>query len=198
MSQKIISNQTSGTKYHGFHQDGLLDIALAVGILFAMAAFSAGLFWLVAILPVFFSLLWALARQSITARRLTGSSPTDTRAGKIQSVFIMLTILGVVTFILGVVVFWMFATDNTPAILREWIRQNFVLVAWIFGGFLLGLIALLARLPRYYGYALLALAAGTGGPLLGFQPELYMAGIAVLMLVVGLLTLLHSFRTHPR
>lgn len=198
MSQRTVSNQTGGIMYHRYHQDGLLDIFLALGIMFATVAFSAGMFWLVAILPVVFSLLWASSRQSITASRLAMSSPAASRAGKNQHVFILLTILGLVSFILGAVMFWMFATDNTPAGLREWVRQNLVLIAWVFGGFLLGLIALLARQPRYYFYALLALAAGMGGPLLGFQPAMYVVGLAVLMLVVGLLTLLHFFRTHPR
>lgn len=197
MSQRIVSNQTRGTMYHGY-QDGLLDIFLALGILFATAAFSAGLFWLVAILPVVFSLVWVKARQSTIAPRLAGGIPASTRSGKSRLVFALLSILGVFAFALGVVMFWMFATDNTPIGLREWVRQNFVLICWVFGGLLLGLIALLARLPRYYFYALLALAAGTGGSLLGLQPVIYVMILAALMLVVGLITLLHFFRTHPR
>lgn len=197
MSQRIVFNQTSGTMNQGFH-DGLLDIFLALGILFATVAISAGLFWLVAILPVVFSLIWGTARQSITAPRLSGSVPDNTRASKSRLVFGLLSILGVVSFALGVVMFWMFVTDNTPIGLREWIRQNFVLVCWVFGGLILGLTALLARLPRFYFYALLAFVAGTAGPLLGLQPVTYVISLAALMLVVGLVTLLRFFRTHPR
>lgn len=195
MSQRTVSNQTGRTMYH---QDGLLDIFLALGILFATVAFSAGMFWLVAILPVIFNLLWVSARQSITAPRLVGTSPATIRTGKSQPVFIMLTILGVVAFILGAAVFWLFATENTSTGLREWVRQNFVLVSWVFGGLLLALIAILTRLPRYYFYALLALSAGVGGPLLGCKPVIYVVGLASSILVVGLLTLLHFLRTNPR
>lgn len=198
MSQRIASNQTRGTTYPGYHQDGLLDIFLALGILFATVAFSAGLFWLVAILPVVFSLVWVSARQSITTPRLAGSAPASTHSEKSRLAFVSLSVLGVVAFALGVAMFWLFTTDNTPIGLREWLSQNFVLVCWVFGGLLLALIALLTRLPRYYFYALLALAAGIGGPYLGFQPVRYVVGLAVLMLAVGLISLLHFLRTHPR
>lgn len=198
MSQRTVSNQTRGTKYHGYHQDSLLDIFLALGILFATAAFSAGMFWLIAILPVVFSLLWISSRQSITSPSLARSSSFATRSGNKQPVFTLLTILGVVSFVLGAVVFWMFTTDNTPAGLREWFQQNLVLGAWVFGGLLLGLIALLAHLPRYYFYALLVLALGIGGPLLGFQTVLYIVGIAFVMLMVGLLNLFYAFWTRQR
>jgi len=193
-----MSNQSEGTMHHGYHQDGLLDIFLALGILFATVALSAGLFWLVAILPVFFYLAWGSIKRSITAPRVEKSASTSTYPGKGRLVFSVLIILGVISFVLGMVIFWMFAKDLTPLALREWVGLNFVLVSWVFGGFLLGLIALLAHLPRYYFYALLALVAGTGGPHLGFQPVLYVVGLAALMMVVGVLTLLHFFSTHPK
>ena len=197
MSQRIVSNQTQGTMKQRYH-DSLLDIFLALGIFFATAAISAGLFWLAGILPFVISLVWVSARQSVTAPRRGGSVAESAQSSPRRLMFTLFSILGLVAFVLGVVMLWMFTSDNTPMGWREWVSQNFVLVGWVFGGLLLGMIALLGRLPRYYFYALLALAAGTGGSSLGFQPVLYVLSLAGLMLVIGLINLLGFLRTRPR
>lgn len=196
MSQMI--NMNSVKKYYlGYHQDGLLDIFLALGMLFSVVALSFGTWWLATILPALFWPLWISAKEIITAPRLAGLRVSREQVSQGRTAILGLTIVGVVAFLLGIVMFMLFSFDRAPMGLTNWLRENFLSVMGVISGFILALTALLGRIPRYYTYALLAVLVGVGGPLLNIKPSLYTATFSLIMLLSGIVVLLRFTRTHP-
>ena len=198
MSQTINTKSLSKQYYQGYHQDGLLDIFLGLGIIFSVAVIKFGFVWFVAILPAIFWPLWMSAKEAITAPRLVGSQISQEQVAQGRTAILGFTSVGFVALILGLVVFWIFSTDSAPAGLNNWLRENFLIAMGVIGSFILALAALLTRITRYYAYALLAFLAGVGGPLLDIRPLFYTIAFGLIMLLSGLVILLRFTRTHPR
>jgi hypothetical protein len=190
MSEIRTKNQVGRTSNYRYIQDGLLDILLAFAILFSAIVFSVKLFWLVAILPVVFSLIWITGKQTIMAPRMNGGTHFQKYPGNSRPLFITLTILGVIAFILGITIFWLFSSANPPTELRAWVGEYFLYICAVGVAFLLALIGLMAGIRRFYAYALAALIMGVGGPLINLIPFIYVTVFAMLMLLTGIFALL--------
>jgi len=197
MPQLITKKHIAQSSVPRVRQDGILDIFLALSIAFAVIAIATDLFWLAGILAASLIPVWAGARHAIITPRRGEQPLSGNHPGQSRILFVALTFLGVLALVLGLVVFLLFVSGNSPAGLRAWFSTNLMLTGWIFGAGILCLVALFTGIPRFYLYALLALMAGIWGPMLDFPPLLYVVGLAGLMLLVGLATLARFKQAHP-
>lgn len=197
MSEQKTMSQMQRESISKYQLDGFLDVSLGLAILFAVIFFSAGLIWLTAILPILFSLVWFTTKKSSALSGVDEETYFQKIPGRYSLVFIILTVVGVLAFIVGIALFWLFASGNAPAELRAWVENYFLYICAVGGAFLLAFIGLLPGFRRFYLYALFALVLGTGGPLLNIKPFIYISLFATVILLNGISSLVRYLIT-PR
>jgi hypothetical protein len=183
--------------YLFYHGDGILDIMVGVGILFAGLCLVAGLPWLVAVLPTTLVPVWRSAKRSITAPRATPVDVPVASQGCATRSLVILAILGMLCLGLGALVALGVSRDAMPSRL---LAQIATLPDAAFGlPMIVGLagVAVAMRIPRYFLYAALTAGAFAVGYLLSWVLwwSLVMAGAAVTL--GGAVTLILFLRTHP-
>jgi hypothetical protein len=179
-----------------YHGDGLLDIAIGLGILsFAIAmildqtAFTG--VWVVLWLPIMMS-----AKKSLTVPRMrhTDFRPAPNAQWKVKLVIV--TVAGVVAllFTLGLVVF---TRNETIPALTAWIREYGLLVVGVLLAGLLSLIAWATGAKRVYAYAALAVIAFASGHWFNLEFPLYLTVLGTVILLSGMVVLAQFMRNYP-
>jgi hypothetical protein len=184
-------------KANQYHGDGLIDIAIGLGILiFAIAeildqiAFTG--VWVALWVPIMMS-----AKKSITVPRMhyTDFGPAPNARRKVKLVIV--TVAGVVAllFTLGLVVFT--KNETLPPWLTAWLREYSRMVwpaALVGVGWL---IALATGVKRLYAYAALAVIAFAGGYWFNLDFPLLFTVLGAVILLSGIVVLLRFKRKYP-
>jgi hypothetical protein len=179
-----------------YHGDGLLDIAIGLGILiFAIGmildqtAFTG--VWIVLLLPALRSV-----KKSITVPRLryTDFRPAPSAQWKVKLVIV--TVAGVVAllFTLGLVVF---TRNETIPALTAWIREYGLVIVGVLLAGLLSLIAWATGAKRVYAYAALAVIAFASGYWVNLEFPLYLTVLGTVILLSGMVVLVQFMRKYP-
>jgi hypothetical protein len=179
-----------------YHGDGLLDIAIGLGILsFAIAmildqtAFTG--VWVVLWLPIMMS-----AKKSLTVPRMrhTDFRPAPNAQWKVKLVIV--TVAGVVAllFTLGLVVF---TRNETIPALTAWIREYGLVVVGVLLAGLLSLMAWATGAKRVYAYAALAVIAFASGQWFNLEFPLYLTVLGTIILLSGMVVLVQFMRKYP-
>jgi hypothetical protein len=179
-----------------YHGDGLLDIAIGLGILsFAIAmildqtAFTG--VWVVLWLPIMMS-----AKKSLTVPRMrhTDFRPAPNAQWKVK--LVVVTVAGVVAllFTLGLVVF---TRNETIPALTAWIREYGLVVVGVLLAGLLSLIAWATGAKRVYAYAALAVIAFASGQWFNLEFPLYLTVLGTVILLSGMVVLVQFMRKYP-
>ncbi len=179
-----------------YHGDGLLDIAIGLGILiFAIAmildqtAFTG--VWIVLLLPALRSV-----KKSLTVPRLryTDFRPAPNAQWKVKLVIV--TVAGVVAllFTLGLVVF---TRNETMPALTAWIRGYGLVVVSVLLAGLLSLIAWATGAKRVYAYAALAVITFASGYWFNLEFPLYLTVLGAIILLSGMGALFQFMRKYP-
>jgi hypothetical protein len=179
-----------------YHGDGLLDIAIGLGILsFAIAmildqtAFTG--VWVVLWLPIMMS-----AKKSLTVSRMrhTDFRPAPNAQWKVKLVIV--TVAGVVAllFTLGLVVF---TRNETIPALTAWIREYGLAIVGVLLAGLLSLIAWATGAKRVYAYAALAVIAFASGQWFNLEFPLYLTVLGTVILLSGMVVLVQFMRKYP-
>ena len=195
MSQNTHLKEIEG-KANLYHGDGLIDIAIGLGILiFAIAmildqvAFTGA--WIVLLLPTLRSV-----KKSLTVPRLryTDFRPAPNAQWKVKLVIV--TVAGVVAllFTLGLVVF---TRNETIPALTAWIREYGLVVVGVLLAGLLSLIAWATGAKRVYAYAATAVITFASGYWFDLELPLYLTVLAAIILLSGMVVLVRFMRKYP-
>jgi hypothetical protein len=195
MSQNIHMKEIE-RKANQYHGDGLIDIAIGLGILiFAIAeilgqiAFTG--VWVALWVPIMLS-----AKKSITLPRMryTDFGPAPNAQRKVKLVIV--TVAGVVAllFTLGLVVF---TTSETIPTLTTWVKEYGLIVIGVLLVSLFGLIAWATGARRVYAYAALAAVVFASGYWFNLEFPLYLTVLGAIVLLSGIVVLLRFLRKHP-
>jgi len=179
-----------------YHGDGLLDIAIGLGILILaiamildQTAFTG--VWVVLWLPIMMS-----AKKSLTVPRMrhTDFRPAPNAQWKVK--LVMVTVAGVVAllFTLGLVVF---TRNETIPALTAWIREYGLVVVGVLLAGLLSLIAWATDAKRVYAYAALAAIAFASGHWFNLEFPLYLMVLGTVILLSGIVVLVRFLRKYP-
>jgi hypothetical protein len=179
-----------------YHGDGLLDIAIGLGILILtiamildQTAFTG--VWIVLLLPALRSV-----KKSLTVPRLryTDFRPAPNAQWKVKLVIV--TVAGVVAllFTLGLVVF---TRNETIPALTAWIREYGLVVVGVLLAGLLSLIAWATGAKRVYAYAALAVIAFTGGHWFNLEFPVYLTVLGTVIVLSGMVVLVRFLRKYP-
>jgi hypothetical protein len=179
-----------------YHGDGLLDIAIGLGILILaiamildQTAFTG--VWIVLLLPALRSV-----KKSLTVPRLryTDFRPAPNVQWKVK--LVIMTVAGVVAllFTLGLVVF---TRNETIPALTAWIREYGLGVVGVLLAGLLSLIAWATGAKRVYTYAALAVIAFASGHWFNLEFPLYLTVLGTVILLSGMVVLVQFIRKYP-
>jgi hypothetical protein len=179
-----------------YHGDGLIDIAIGLGILtFAIAeildqtAFTG--VWVVLWLPILMS-----AKKSITVPRIrhTDFRPAPNAQWKVKLVIVTVAGVVAVLFTLGLVVF---TRNETIPALTAWIKEYGLVVIGVLLAGLFSLIAWATGAKRVYAYAALALIAFVSSYWFNLEFPLYLTVLGAVVLLSGIVVLLRFKRKYP-
>jgi hypothetical protein len=198
MTQHIGSREREGQAYLSYHQDGLLDLLVGLGLLLSGIYLLAdldvplGAVWVVLWLPI-----WLAAKKSITARRCRDLQISDERdAGLMRAALFGVSVL---VLLVGAVLVLLWGR-NSGLISEGFISalgQNAMWALGLLAALVFSVAAWLSGLKRLYAYGLLTAVAFVGGYLLGARFALAMTAVATVVAAWGAVLLIRFVRTHP-
>jgi hypothetical protein len=174
--------------YISYFQDGLWDIVLGIFLLSWGITVWFNIGWLPGVTFVAFFWLALGLKQKITYPRIGYAKPADQRQQLLRIV-----ITGIVTLLLGLIVFLIIFTDRTP----QFVDNYFEL---IFGGILaiaVGLIGSWFGISRWYAYAAMMLVSAIANQWWGLSFEFSFILPGGIILIYGLITLFRFLRKYP-
>ncbi|MBU0493874.1 MAG: hypothetical protein KKA73_28250 [Chloroflexi bacterium] len=195
MSQHIDLRELERKAYLSYHEDGVVDIFVGLGILFFGLTMLTDLPWMVGVLPAMCVPIYAAAKKSITIPRMgyVKFSPQRTRTP-------MLILLGVgialfLCFLLGAVFYA--GRQAVPPAFADWLREYHMLVLGAIVAVSFGGGALITGLNRLYAYAVLTMLWFIGGYLLAVPAWLQVVVLGGLLLFAGSIVLVRFLRRYP-
>jgi hypothetical protein len=182
-------------KYTLYHKDGLMDIFIGLGIIFAGLFIWTELVWMAAIfIPVFLPSFQA-ARKRFLQTRIGELEHNSQQEEKAQKLILSITMLLGVLFLAGIGMFLAF--DFLSGAVNEWLRNYFLLMlgtifggVWAFAGWMLKIV----RFYMYGAFTFLILGAAQ------FLPMPFWVALAALggmIVLVGLMVLIRFRQQYP-
>ncbi|KYK24360.1 hypothetical protein AYK25_00565 [Thermoplasmatales archaeon SM1-50] len=193
MTEKINLKKIEKKTYAYYHQDGLIDLFIGSGIIFAICCFLTELIWLAGTFVIFAVPLYTLAKQKITAPRI-GLVKFGQKAQH-RTLFIVLILIGNIflIFVLG-----LFLYRN---VIPTWIIENITsypsLIVGYTGIVLILLSAVLSGIKRFYFYATSIFIIFLIGQLLSINLIISSALVAGVIILIGFCTILYFIHENP-
>lgn len=182
--------------YTSYYNDGLLEIFLGGTILLMGIALFFDVAYLFGIIPVLAMTSWAGAKRAITVPRIGMVRFGPQRRLRVKKEKFFFTIYFSITVLAGLVVFILVSRSIDSA--RRIFGPYPLAPIGVIGALALVFLGYWKQIRRFHLYALLALAAVFGAPELGIEPPHYMAGLGILILVIGIALLTRFLSAYPR
>jgi len=201
MNKNASLNEVEKKTYMSYHQDGLIDIFVAVyvllfglGILLMTVTDFSTWFVIPAIFPAVMVPIWVSAKKRITMPRIGYVKFGVRGANKLMAVFIGLMVAGLGTFM----AFTFASTQwSWASMLRDLLISNGMIIMGIGTAAISGLFAYTMGLKRLYAYGLLALALFLTGHFITFPLEYVLLTIGFVVLINGFVLLARFIRKSP-
>ena len=181
--------------YMAFHEDGLIDIVIGVGLLLAAFGLVVDIFWIAAIYPALLVSLMPAFKQLITVPRISSLDLSRERLERIQRAKRIMLITLMVTMLLGVLAFAL----TTLTIFQN--RDNWPFLA---GGIAFILVAILAviayayEIRRFYAYAALTALIIATAVLIQTPLPFVLIILGCIFLAFGLIVMARFLTEYPR
>jgi len=193
MAEKINLKEIERKVYTSYHQDGLVDIAVALIPLAFGIMMILDMPWMGGVFAVVGISIYVAAKKTLTVPRIGFVKFATYRVKAMQTLAI-----GVLSLFMlfGVVAFMQTEGGGTPAWLLFAI-ENHMLVIGVSVAASLCAAGYTLRVNRMYGYALLALVMFVAGHFLYYPLYYYMILLGSLILLFGLAMLIRFVRRNP-
>jgi hypothetical protein len=198
MTHHIGSREREGQAYMSYHEDGLLDLLIGLGLLLAGIYvlvdldIPLGAAWVVLWLPI-----WLSAKKSITARRIPDTEVSEKQydgmwraAGFVIAALVLLVLA-------GLAIIWGRNAGLLPQRFLAALAEYLTVVLGLVGALVFAVAAWLSGLTRLYAYALLTAVAFVCGYLLGAPFALAVTVVAAVVTVWGAVLLVRFVKSHP-
>jgi len=193
MAEKINLKKIERKAYTSYHQDGIIDILIALFIISFAVWIIADMVWLGWMFYIIATSIYAAAKKAITVPRIGFVKFPQQRSKRILwmavSLGVLLNILGLITFMQvqgGSTPTWLlFAIDHYMIFIGVTVAALFCFVGYTF------------RTNRMYAYALLTLSMFVPGHFLYFPLHYYITLLGTLILLFGLAMLIRFIRRYP-
>ena len=194
MSADDQFKKLSRKAYISYHQDGLIDILIGLGILgFGLMILTGNfVFNMLAWMPILF---YVPLKNRITVPRFGYVQFTSERTKRTRLLIAVMVGMLFFSFGLGLYVFALF--DQMPPLLElAMAGDGMLLIGGLFAVAML-VAGLITRLDRLIIYAILTMLILPGGLLLGVEPELRVVFLGALILLIGVILLVRFLRAYP-
>lgn len=193
MAQRVKLKEIERKVYTSYHQDGIIDISMAIIVLAFAIMMVLDMAWMGGIFAVSCISLYAAAKKVLTVPRIGFVKFATYRAKAMLTialvVFSMFALLGVVAFVQvegGSMPTWLlFAIEYHMLVYGVWLAILFCAVGYTF------------RIKRMYAYALLSLTTFLAGSFMYFPLYYYMILLGTLILLSGSTMLIRFVRKYP-
>jgi hypothetical protein len=152
MGERINLDEIERRAYLSYHEDGLIDIVLGIGLFIASLWVYAEMIWLMGGVIVTLTPMYMGMKRKYTFPRIGEVTFSKDRTKRSQNSMTFLVIMNAVGVLLGFV-FWMaFSGDTRP----QWILimiDNFPVVLGIAGGVIWAVVGYITDLTRFYRYS---------------------------------------------
>jgi hypothetical protein len=200
MNKKASLREVEKKTYMSYHQDGLIDIFVAVyvllfgsGILLLTVTDFSTWFVIPAIFPAIMVPIWVSAKKRITMPRIGYVKFGGRGANKLMAVFIGLMVAG-----LGVFMVFSFASSQGWALtVRNLIVTNGMIIIGVSAAAISSLFAYTMGLKRLYAYGILTIALFLTGHFITFPFEYILLTIGLAVLINGFVLLMRFIRKYP-
>jgi hypothetical protein len=202
MSKKINMKEIERKAYTSYHQDGVIDITIAVvTLIFGAIMLSAitlgemsllgGIGGISGILAIS---IYAGFKKLVTIPRIGYVKFPQQRAQRITAVTV---VLGLLAFVAGIVAFTQTTYQGTPAWLLFLIDNYMLTIGTAVAGlFLLGGYAF--KTQRIYAYALLTFVMFVVGHFIHFPLYYYLTVLGSIILACGLVLMIRFVNKYPK
>ena len=194
MNEKINLKNIARNAYTSYHQDGILDVSIAIVILAFGLMMMIDLPWLGGAIGIVAMSFYAGAKKVLTVPRIGYVKFSQQRA---QRVNIALLVLGFLGFALGLIAFTQTGSGETPSWLL-FLIDNYMLTAGtiVAGLFLLG--GYTFRAKRMYTYTLLILTVFVVGHFIYYPLEYYLVLLGTIILAIGIGMMIRFVSKYPK
>ena len=180
MSERINLDDIERRAYLSYHEDGLIDIVLGIGLFIASLWAYVEMIWLMGGIIVSLTPMYMGLKKKYTFPRIGEVTFSRDRTRRSQNSMTFLVIMNVVGVLLGFV-FWMaFSGDTRP----QWILlmiDNYPVVFGIAGGVIWAVVGYITDLTRFYRYSAATLVViGSAN----FIPTPFVAHMLLLSVIV--------------
>jgi hypothetical protein len=193
MSEDIDLKQIEKKTYKFYHQDGIIDILIGCGILFAILCFLSEMLWLSGAFVIFAVLLYTSIKQKITSPRI--GFVKFGQKGQHRTLFILTILIGNIflLFFLGLFLY----RNSVP----QWITENLTTYpSLILGGIaciLTLLTALISGIKRFYFYGAAILTSFVIGQIISIDLWVSSTIVGLLFFLTGLIKLMNFIQKYP-
>jgi len=186
MGERINLDEIERRAYLSYHEDGLIDIVLGIGLFIASLWAYVEMIWLMGGMIASLTPMYMGMKKKYTFPRIGEVTFSKDRTRRSQNSMTFLVIINVIG-VLGGLVFWMaFSGDTRP----QWILlmiDNVPAVLGIAGGIIWAVVGYITDLTRFYRYSAATLVV-IGSANFSSTPFIaHMLLLSVVVLVSGLL-----------
>ena len=196
MSGSINLDEIEKRAYLSYHEDGLIDIVLGIGLFIASLWVYVEMVWLMGGIIVSLTPMYMGMKKRYTFPRIGEVTFSKDRTRRSQNSMTFLVIMNVVGVILGFV-FWMaFSGDTRP----QWILlmiDNFPAVLGIAGGVIWAVVGYITDLTRFYRYSAATLVVIGSANFIPTPFIAHMLLLSVIVMVSGFLQFQIFKGKHP-
>jgi hypothetical protein len=197
MNQKINMKEIERKAYTSYHEDGVVDITVAVVVFLFSIIMLGDMPWLGGIGGIAGILavsLYAAFKKLITVPRIGYVKFPQQRAQRMVAVAVA---VGTMSALMGVIAFLQTASQGTP----DWLLlliDNYMLTIGtaVAALFLLGGYAF--KTKRLYAYALLTLVIFVVGHFIYFPLPYYLTALGTILLICGLFLMFRFVSKYPK
>jgi hypothetical protein len=197
MTQNIDLKKNDQEAYLYFHKDGLIDIAIGLGVLVFGLGILVDLAWLAAILPINIVILWKPIKKAFTARRLSEDELELLNPTAIRKTFALISGLLWLLLGTGLALFLALSFGNVSNVVRDWMRAYFEPGFGVFFAVTMSTAGVILSVQRFHLYSLLTVLIFLGVFFLkgGLPIALVLTGSAIIL--AGLIISWQFAKSHP-
>ena len=194
MNQKINLKEIERRAYTSYHQDGILDISIAIVILLFSIVIIGEMPWIGGMAGIFAISIYAGLKKTITIPRIGYVKFPQQRA---QKLIVFTLVLGLFSMVAGVFAFMQTLSSGTP----DWLLfliDNYMLTIGVAVSMLFLLGGYIFRTKRIYGYSLLTFVLFVVGYFISFPLYYYLTALGATILTSGLTLVIRFVKKYPK
>lgn len=196
MGERINLDEIERRAYLSYHEDGLIDIVLGIGLFIASLWAYVEMIWLMGGMIVSLTPMYMGMKKKYTFPRIGEVTFSKDRTRRSQNSMTFLVIMNVIG-VLGGFVFWMaFAGDTRP----QWVLlmiENFPVVLGVAGGVIWAVVGYITDLTRFYRYSAATLVVIGSANFVPTPFIAHMLLLSVIVLVSGYIQLRSFMNKYP-